>query len=56
MNTPSTAALTLLALAPTLARAETLAPNDSMRYVSVGGQADSQHVQPAMSALSLIVG
>ena len=58
MNTPSTATLALLALAvaPTLARADTPPPNDGMRYVSVGGQADSQHDQQALAALSLPVG
>lgn len=60
MNHPTSAALALLAiaLAPTLARADTPtpAPNEGMRYVGVGGQADSQHNQQILSTLSLPVG
>ena len=54
---PATAlALLALGLAPALARADDPAPNDGMRFVSVGGQADSQHNQQVLSALSLPVG
>jgi len=60
MRTPARttpAALALLALAATsLARADTPPPNDGMRFVSVGGQADSQRNQQALATLSLPVG
>jgi hypothetical protein len=60
MRTPARttpAALALLALAATcLAHADTPPPNDGMRFVSVGGQADSQHNQQALATLSLPVG
>ena len=57
MQPPFRAPLALLALAiaSTATRAET-PPNDGMRYATVGAQADSQHDQQALAALSLTVG
>ncbi|HYP34306.1 MAG TPA: hypothetical protein VES00_20735 [Burkholderiaceae bacterium] len=63
MSTPSRApnvatAITLLALAagPLSARADAPAPNDGMRYVSAGAQADGHGNQQVLSTLSLPVG
>jgi hypothetical protein len=61
MSTPSRpphAAIALLALAAAshLAHADTPPPNTGMRFVNVGGQADSQHNQQALATLSLPVG
>jgi hypothetical protein len=55
---PPHAAIALLALAAAshLAHADTPAPNSGMRFVNVGGQADSQHNQQALATLSLPVG
>jgi len=52
----ATIALLALAAIPRATRADTPAPNEGMRYVSVGAQADSQHNQEALSVLSLPVG
>jgi hypothetical protein len=60
MNTPARtplATIVLLALAAVpLAHADTAPPNAGMGFVSVGGQADSQHNQQALATLSLPVG
>jgi hypothetical protein len=60
MSTPCRtphATIALLALAAArLAHADTPAPNSGMRFVNVGGQADSQHNQQALATLSLPVG
>ena len=54
---PHTAiALLALAAASRLAHADTPPPNSGMRFVNVGGQADSQHNQQALATLSLPVG
>jgi hypothetical protein len=45
-----------LAAAASTSRADAPAPNADMRYVSVGAQADTQHNQQVLSALSLPVG
>ena len=52
----ATSVLLALVLVPWATRADTPAPNDGMRYVSVGAQADSQHNQEALSMVSLPVG
>lgn len=56
MNTSSKLAVLALAVAASLAHAEAPAPNDGMRFVNIGGQADSQHDQQLLSTLSLPVG
>jgi len=63
MNTPSrttgvASAIALLALAagPCSALADAPAPNDGMRYVSAGAQADGHGNQQALTTLSLPVG
>jgi len=54
---PPHATIVLLALAAIpLARADTAPPNAGMGFVSIGGQADSQHNQQALATLSLPVG
>ena len=45
-----------LATVPWAARADTPAPNEGMRYVSLGAQADNRHNQEVLSTLSLPVG
>jgi hypothetical protein len=52
----ATIALLALAAAPCVTQADTPATNEGMRYVSAGVQADSQHNQEALSAISLPVG
>ena len=60
MNTPACtlhATIVLLAIAAApIAHADTAPPNAGMGFVSVGGQADSQHNQQALATLSLPVG
>lgn len=50
------AALALLAFVPALTWADTPAPNQDMRFVSIGAQADNRHDQELLSTLSLPVG
>jgi len=60
MNIPARtphATIVLLALATApMAHADTAPPNAGMGFVSIGGQADSQHSQQALATLSLPVG
>ena len=61
MNIPArtphaTIVLLALAAAAPMAHADIAAPNAGMGFVSVGGQADSQHNQQALATLSLPVG